>query len=79
MNIDSRLAQLEKQANVSDGSECTCPSFNTEIRTYMGAEDNQATADADKTPPKVCDVCGKPKDVIKLVLVHSREQVKAES
>jgi hypothetical protein len=77
MSIDSRLTQLEKQAGISDGAECSCPTLNRDIRTYMGEEDNHATADADERPPKACDRCGKPMEIIKVVLIHSRDQVRA--
>jgi hypothetical protein len=78
MTLNSRLKVLEQQAGVTDSAECACyRSTNREIRTYMGAENNHVAADADVRPPEVCDECGKPKGLIKLVLVHSREQVRA--
>lgn len=74
MSVESRLAQLEKQAGISNGDVCACSSFSREVRTYMDAEDNRAEARADERPPQVCERCGKPKDVIKIVVVYGRNQ-----
>ncbi len=76
MSIDSRLTQLERQAGVTDDAECNCPILNRDIRTYMDADDNHAVADSDQRPPEVCERCGKPMEIIKLVLIHSRDQVR---
>jgi ribosomal protein S14 len=77
MSLQTRLGKLEAACGVSDGAECNCPTLNRDIRTYMGEEDNHATADADERPPEVCERCGKPMGIIKLVLIHSRDQVRA--
>jgi hypothetical protein len=34
-------------------------------------------ADSDQRPPEACERCGKPMEIIKLVLIHTREQVRA--
>jgi hypothetical protein len=76
VSLDSRLRRLERQAGVDDGQACACKIGSSDIRTYMGAGDNHAAADADKRPPEVCEVCRRPKEVIKIVVVHTREQVR---
>jgi hypothetical protein len=77
--MENKLKALENKAGINslsgDGT-CACPMFKQEIRTYMGAEDNHVTADADTRAGEVCDRCGQEKQVIKLVLVHTREQVR---
>lgn len=74
MSIDSRIKNLERRAGVTPGDVCGCDSFSRDIRTYMDAVDNQAAADADERPPVVCEVCKRPKEVVKVILVHNREQ-----
>lgn len=73
MSIESRLTKLENQVGVSDSATCDCSSFPHEIRTYMDAEDNHAVADSDVRPPEVCEHCGRPKDLIKIVVVHGQD------
>jgi hypothetical protein len=71
MSIESRLSKLENQIGTSDSATCDCSDFSHEIRTYTDAEDNHAAAQSDERPPEVCDVCGRPKDIIQIVVVHS--------
>ncbi len=75
MSLDSRLVKLENQIGMSDSATCDCTSFPHEIRTYMDAEDNHAVADSDQRPPEVCEHCGRPRDLIKVVVVYDREQL----
>lgn len=76
MSIESRLKQIEKGIGISDSETCDCSTFPHEIRTYMDEEDNHAAAASDERPPGVCERCKRPKDVIKLVVVHNREQAR---
>jgi len=71
------VGKLEQAAGVNGGAECNCPTLNRDIRTYMDADDNHAVADSDQRPPEVCERCGKPMEIIKVVLIHSRDHVRA--
>jgi hypothetical protein len=79
MTIQSRVKNLEQAVGIGAGrsGECNCLTFKHEIRTYLDAEDNHLAADADDAPPKLCDVCGKPRELIKVILVYTRGEIES--
>lgn len=67
-----RLRRLEEAAGLDGGELCACPTMNREMRVYHpppGASDASAEADADPRPAEVCGRCGKPKQIIKFIIL----------
>ena len=71
-----RVERLEHVAGLGGGGElCACPTMNRDMRVYTpepGEDSGHAQADADDHPPEVCGRCGRPKQVIKFVVVYAQ-------
>jgi hypothetical protein len=73
MNLQTRVERLEQEAGVNvTGEECRC---GFDVRYYdkdgEGYARDAAPYEADRTPNKVCDGCGRVQPRINVVYVQS--------
>jgi hypothetical protein len=78
MSLQNRVEKLEQRAGEGAGEECK---HGFDVRYYDNNDEgyfiNDAPAEADETPPKVCDVCGLKQTRIAIVYVKGRDEHEA--
>lgn len=72
MSLQTRLEKMEHA--LSAGEVCGCYGGQQDIRVYSDENPSQDAAD-DNRPPADCELCGRAKDVVKIVVVRTRKEV----
>jgi hypothetical protein len=74
MSVENKLRALEVKVGIGRAVEdgpCACSSFCLDVR-YYESPDSEGKADADTTPGETCAVCGREKQVLKVVYVEQK-------
>jgi hypothetical protein len=78
MNLQTRVEKLESALGVGDdGGLCKCPTMSVDMRVYGTGGTSAADCKSDTRPAGVCAACGKPKQIIKIVVCRTRADVEA--
>ncbi len=73
MSLQTRLEKMERVLNAGDDGEvCGCYR-QRDIRVYSD-ENSIQDAENDTRPAAMCELCGRPKHVVKIVVVRTREE-----
>lgn len=81
MGIKNRVEKLESALGVGvgddDDGECRCPTMSLDMRVYGTGGTSAADCKSDMRPAPVCVSCGRPKEIVKIVVCRARADVEA--
>jgi hypothetical protein len=71
--VEAKMRLLEKLKESTDGAVCDCFGGRQDVRVYR-AETSRQDADRDSRPGARCELCGRPKHVLQIVVVKTRKE-----
>jgi len=82
MGLTNRIEKLEQTSGISSnrasGDACRCPTIGRETRVILPTVDGSPGGRA-KAPPRICQVCGKPRTSITVVVLPGGKTYRRES